>query len=303
MPRRWPALASSGLIGAGCCAVPEGDTLARIANVLGRVLVGQEVTAARGRPGGAQLERVVGATIHDVEARGKHLLISFSDGLTLHTHLGLQGEWHRYRPGERWHMPTSEALAVIETRVQVAVCFKAPTVELIETRALSVHPVLARLGSDVARDSFDPARALQALRDPSRAAAPIGDALLDQRAVAGLGNVYRSELCFLERINPFTPVSEVSDQTLLRILVRGAELTKANSRGGARITTSPGTPGNTYVYGRAGRPCRRCGTQISTSVSKAPWSDTPRRVYWCRSCQPESSRSQSQGTAAHARTR
>ena len=266
--------------------MPEGDTLARIANVLGRVLVGQEVTAARGRPGGAQLERVVGATIENVEARGKHLLISFSDGLTLHTHLGLQGEWHRYRPTERWHVPASEALAVIETPVQVAVCFNAPTVELIETRALSLHPVLARLGSDVARHSFDPAEALRALRDPSRAAAAVGDALLDQRAVAGLGNVYRSELCFLERINPFTPVREVSDETLTRMLVRGAELTRANSRGGARITTSPGTPGNTYVYGRAGRPCRRCGTPITTHVSKAPWSDTPRRVYWCRSCQP-----------------
>ena len=283
--------------------MPEGDTLARIAQVLGSALTGQVVTSARGRPGGAQLERVVGSTINTIEARGKHLLISFSDGLTLHTHLGLQGEWHRYPPGERWHLPASEALAVIETPVQVAVCFKAPTVALIETRALSLHPVLSRLGSDVARDSFDPALSLRALRDPSRAAAPIGEALLDQRAVAGLGNVYRSELCFLERINPFTPVSEVSDETLTSMLVRGAQLTRANSRGGARITTAPGTPGNTYVYGRAGRPCRRCRTQISTAVTKAPWSDTPRRVYWCPSCQPESSRAQSHGTAAHRSTR
>jgi len=273
--------------------VPEGDTLARIANVLGRALVGQEVTAARGRPGGAQLERVAGTTVESVEARGKHLLIGFSNGLTLHTHLGMQGEWHRYRLGERWHMPASEALAVIETAIQVAVCFRAPTVELIETRALAVHPVLRRLGSDVARDSFDPALALRALRDPSRASAPVGDALLDQRAVAGLGNVYRSELCFLGRVNPFTPVSDVSDETLTRMLIRGAELTRANSRGGARITTSPGTPGDTYVYGRAGRPCRRCRTPISTAVKKAPWSDTPRRVYWCPSCQPDPTRAPS----------
>jgi endonuclease VIII len=270
--------------------VPEGDTLARIAQVLGRVLVGQTVTAARGRPGGAQLERVGGSTIENVEARGKHLLIAFSNGLTLHSHLGLNGEWHRYRPGERWHVPASRAVAVIETPVQVAVCFDAPTVELIETRALAIHPVVNRLGSDVARDSFDPGDALRALRDPSRADAAIGDALLDQRAVAGLGNVYRSELCFLERVNPFTPVSEVSDETLMRLLVRGTRLTKANSRGGARITTAPGTPGNTYVYGRSGRACRRCGTPISSATSRAPWSDTPRRVYWCPSCQPASRR-------------
>lgn len=266
--------------------MPEGDTLARIADVLGRILVGQEVTSARGRPGGAQLERVVGSTIETIEARGKHLVISFSNGLTLHSHLGLHGEWHRYRPHERWRVPASRAVAVLETPVQVAVCFDAPTVELIETRALPVHPGLNRLGSDVAKESFDPQRALRALRDPSRAAAAVGDALLDQSAVAGLGNVYRSELCFLERVNPFTHVSEVSDETLTRMLVRGSQLSKANSRGGARITTSPGTPGNTYVYGRAGRPCRRCGTPISSAVSRAPWSDTPRRVYWCPSCQP-----------------
>ena len=228
----------------------------------------------------------MGSTIEALQARGKHLLISFSNGLTLHSHLGLHGEWHRYRPGERWHAPASRAVAVLETPVQVAVCFDAPTVELIETRAVALHPGLAQLGSDVARESFDPQLALGALRDPSRASAAVGDALLDQRAVAGLGNVYRSELCFLERVNPFTPVSQVSDENLTRMLVRGAQLTRANSRGGARITTTPGTPGNTYVYGRAGRPCRSCGSPISSDVSRAPWRDTPRRVYWCPSCQP-----------------
>ena len=227
----------------------------------------------------------MGSTINMIEARGKHLLISFSNGLTLHSHLGLHGEWHRYRPTERWHGAASRVVAVLETPVQVAVCFDAPTVELIETRAVDIHPGLARLGSDVARDSFDPQAALEALRDPARSSATVGDALLDQRAVAGLGNVYRSELCFLERVNPFTPVSQVSDGTLTRMLVRGAQLTRANSRGGARVTTAPGTPGNTYVYGRAGRPCRRCGTPIRTQASRAPWSDTPRRVYWCPSCQ------------------
>lgn len=267
--------------------MPEGDTLLRIAVVLRPVLAGRRITDARGRPGGAQLERVIGANVESVEARGKHLLIGFSNGLTLHTHLGLRGSWHRYRRGEPWRRAASRALAVLETAESVAVCFDAPTVELMDARAVDAHPALRRLGPDVAADDFDVEAALRLLR--SRGDAPIGDALLDQAAVAGLGNVYRSELCFLERINPFSPVSEVSDEALRRMLARGVRLVRANSARGARVTTPAGTPGNTYVYGRAGRPCRRCGTLIRSAVHTRSPGATPRRVYWCPSCQPSSS--------------
>lgn len=266
--------------------MPEGDTLARIATVLGQVLTGDRVSSARGRPGGAQLGRVVGHQVESVEARGKHLLIAFSNGLTLHTHLALHGEWHRYRVGERWRRSPSRAVAVIETAKQVAVCFDAPTVELIETRALPIHRPLTQLGPDVARDDVDLPLAVAALRDPRRSTATIGDALLDQRAVAGLGNVYRSELCFLERVNPFTPVGEVSDELLMRLLERGASLVRANSAGGARVTTTRGTPGRLYVYSRTGRPCHRCGTQVRSAAAASPIYGNPRRVYWCPSCQP-----------------
>src|SRR6186997_179591 len=166
--------------------MPEGDTLARIADVLRPLLVGQPVTAARGRPGGARLDLVVGSTVQNVESRGKHLLIGFSNGMTLHTHLAMTGEWHRYRPGERWRQPADRAVAVIETPQATAVAFNAPTVELIDTRALALHPRLRRLGSDVSKQEFDPNAAVAALRDPSRAEETIGDALLDQRALAGL---------------------------------------------------------------------------------------------------------------------
>jgi endonuclease VIII len=266
--------------------MPEGDTLARIADVLGRALSGQTVTGARGRPGGARLDKVVGATVVNVESRGKHLLVSFSNGMTLHTHLAMTGEWHRYRPTERWHQPADRAVAVIETAQATAVAFNAPTVELIDTRALALHPRLSKLGSDLSKQEFDPAAAVDALRDPSRVDATIGDALLDQRALAGLGNVYRSELCFIERLNPFTPVRDIRDATLHRLVNRGAKLVKQNSQGGARVTTSAGTPTRTYVYGRTGRPCLRCGTQIRSEVVRsASYSATPRRVYWCPSCQ------------------
>ena len=114
----------------------------------------------------------------------------------------------------------------------------------------------------------------------------VGDALLDQQAVAGLGNVYRSELCFLERVNPLEPVESVSDEKLRAMLVRGAELVKRNSAGGRRVTTAPGTPTDTYVYGRTGRPCLRCRTAIVSKVTRAREAANPRRTYWCPACQP-----------------
>jgi endonuclease-8 len=268
--------------------MPEGDTLFRIASVLRPLLVGKRIAAARARPGTAELQRVVGTTVTSVETRGKHLLIGFDDGLTLHTHLGLQGSWHRYRRGERWRRPASRALAVLETDEVTAVCFDAPTVELLETRALAIHPVLRALGPDVATDDFDTDAAIARLRDAARQDLALGDALLDQRALAGLGNVYRSELPFIARVNPFTPVGEVSDAKLRDMVERGAALTRQNSSGGARVTTTAGTPGNTYVYGRAGRPCRRCGTAIASTATRARPGAVPRRVYWCPSCQPAS---------------
>jgi endonuclease VIII len=266
--------------------VPEGDTLARISSVLRPLLVGRAVTGARGRPGGARLERAIGSTIQSVEARGKHLLVSFDNGLTLHTHLGLHGSWHRYRPGQRWRRSPSRAVAVLETDDWVAVAFDAPTVELLETRALDIHPRLRGLGSDTATHDFDVEAALAALRDPARARMAVGDALLDQHAVAGFGNVYRSELCFLERVNPLDPVEAVADDRLRAMLVRGADLVKRNSAGGARVTTAPGTPSNVYVYGRAGRPCFRCRTPIAALVTRAREGANPRRAFWCPSCQP-----------------
>ena len=144
--------------------MPEGDTLARIAVVLARVLAGEQVVAARGRPGGADLARVVGHRVETVESRGKHLLISFSNRLTLHTHLAMNGSWHRYRSGERWQRPASRAVAIIETETATAVCFDAPTVELLDTRALEIHPQLRRLGPDLAKEDVDFDAAIYALK-------------------------------------------------------------------------------------------------------------------------------------------
>ena len=137
------------------------------------------------------------------------------------------------------------------------------------TRAVAIHPQLRNLGSDTAKAGFDIDAALAALRLPQRANAQIGDVLLDQSAVAGLGNVYRSELPFLERISPFAPLASLSDEKLRALLERGERLVKLNSRGGARVTTTSGIPSDTYVYDRTGRPCFRCRTPIKSTVTKA----------------------------------
>ncbi len=273
--------------------MPEGDTLHRTATSLRDVLLGRKVTAARGRPDGVALERVVGSRVDRVEAVGKHLLIGFGSGATLHTHLRMHGSWHRYRPGEAWRRSPARAVAVIEVPGAVAVCFDAPTVELIDTRALALHPTLRALGPDLSTSGADADEVLRRLRVPEREGMPIGDALLDQTAGAGLGNVYRSEVCFIERIDPMTPVSELSDAELRRLVATGARLLQANLDGGARVTmpdalgSQPGAGGprrrgeQLWVYGRAGRACRRCGTPISSRAQ----GEANRTMYWCPSCQ------------------
>lgn len=259
--------------------MPEGDTLARTAAGLRPHLLGRAVTAARTPPGGPQVGRVVGARIDAVEAQGKNLLIRFDNGLTVRTHLRMSGSWHRYRPGERWKRPAARARLVVEVPGAVAVCFDAPVVELFESRAEAIHPTLARLGPDLLDPAFGPeheAEILRRLRDPSRASASISAALLDQRALAGIGNIWRNETLFAERIDPLAPVASLDDATLLRLVRTARRLLRAS------VETTPGR-GPVAVYGRVGRPCRRCGTRIQSAPMPA---ELPRTTFWCPTCQP-----------------
>lgn len=266
--------------------MPEGDTLYRTATVLREVLLGRAVTGARARPGGPDLTRVVGSRVDRVASVGKHLLIGFDDGLSLHTHLGMHGSWHRYRPAERWRRSPARAVCVIETPTTVAVCFDAPVAELLETRALGLHPALARLGPDLIEPEPDVPGALERLREPSRAAETIAEALLDQRAMAGLGNVYRSEVLFLERVDPFSTVGSLAAPDLERLVTAGARLLRANRDGPRRTTTGRDHEGERlWVYRRTGRPCRRCGSPIRSVVLGS----LPRRLWWCPTCQADRS--------------
>jgi endonuclease-8 len=255
--------------------VPEGDTLVRTADGLRPHLLGRRVTAASARVPGPQADRLVGATVTGVEARGKNLLIRFDNGLEVRTHLRMHGSWHRYRPGERWRRPAARARLVIEVPGSVAVCFDAPKVELFEQRTEAVHPALSSLGPDLLRDPVDAAEVLRRLRDPVRADLPIAVALLDQRALAGIGNEVKNEVLWQGRRSPFTAVRDVDDAALLELVRMAREVLHEGAATGRRPR---------HTYRRAGRPCPRCGAIIRVEHQGT---SLPRLTFWCPRCQPD----------------
>ena len=239
------------------------------------VLAGKAVTEFRSPVSAvsvaARRHRVVGSVIEAVEARGKHHLVRFSTGVALHSHMGMTGSWHLYRPGSRWRKPEGTARAVIEAGGVVAVCFAAPTVEIVPARDEAAHPGLSALGPDILAPARDAAAAVAALR----AAPPeeIGAALLDQRVIAGIGNIYKSESLFLAGVDPFARVGALDDAALTRV-VRAAMREMRRSVAGGRAMN--------WVYLRAGKACRRCGTP----VRMARQGPLRRSTYWCPRCQP-----------------
>ncbi|HET7168545.1 MAG TPA: DNA-formamidopyrimidine glycosylase family protein [Candidatus Limnocylindrales bacterium] len=257
--------------------MPEGDTLFRTAAGLRPYLVGRDVIAARAQGPGPvpQVQRVIGQRIVTVDAQGKNLLIRFDGGLELRTHLRMNGSWHRYRPGERWRRPPGRARLVLEVDGSVAVCFDAPVVELFETRAERVHPTLARLGPDLLSPDVDLEEARRRLRDPARRDVSISAALLDQRALAGIGNIWRNETLWAERVSPFATVGSLDDVTLERLVATARRLLVAS----ASIAPGRASPA---VYRRAGRPCPRCGAAIRSAPAGPA---VARTTYWCPACQ------------------
>jgi endonuclease-8 len=255
--------------------VPEGDTLVRTADGLRPYLIGRTVTAASARAPGPRANRLVGAMVTAVEAHGKNLLIRFDNGLEVRTHLRMHGSWHRYRPGEPWRRAPTRARLVIEVPGSVAVCFDAPVVELFERRAEGLHPALGRLGPDLLKDPFDVSEAQRRLRDPSRAALPIAEALLGQRALAGIGNEVKNEVLWQARVSPWTRVGDLADAALSELV----SLARTVLREGAATGRRP-----RHAYRRAGRSCPRCGDTIRVEHQGR---DLPRLTFWCPTCQPD----------------
>jgi endonuclease VIII len=260
--------------------MPEGDTIHRAAASLRRALVGRELTRVE-VPRQPPPHPRVGATIDRVEARGKHLLITTSDGLVVHTHQRMTGSWHLYRPGERWRKSARAARVVLGADGVTAVCFASPVVEILDLAAVRRHPVLRRLGPDLCEpvpDLDESVRRSQQLG----AARPIGEVLLDQRVASGIGNVYRCDVLFLHGLHPTTPTDAIPAEGRRVLFATAAELLRANLETRSRTTVADAADGTLWVYGRAGEPCRRCGT----AVERGHLGEQARVVYWCPSCQP-----------------
>ncbi len=224
-----------------------------------------------------------GRAVVNVTARGKHLLMRVDGDLTLHSHLRMDGSWHLYRPGERWFGgPAWQIRAVLESEEWTAIGYRLPVLELFPSG--EERERLGHLGPDPLSDDWNPEEALRRLSaDPAR---PIGEALLDQRVIAGIGNVYRCELCFLRGIHPDASVGSVRDPAALVALVK--RLFEANRGTGSQITTGDPRRGQAHhVYGRGGEACRRCRTAIKRRAMTMG-EDGERVTYWCPSCQASS---------------
>lgn len=257
--------------------MPEGDTVYRSANNLNAVLAGRVLTRCDIRvPTFAALD-LTGETLDEVLARGKHILMRVGD-YTLHSHLKMEGSWHIYRHGSHWRRPEWQARAILGTDEHVAVGFELGLFDVV--RRTDEDSIVGYLGPDLLGPDWDPVLALANLRrDPERA---IGVALLDQRVLAGLGNVYRAEVCFLRGILPKRPVGEV--ENLEKVVDLAHRLITANRDRTERTTTGNLQRDRTWVYGRTGAACRRCGTRIE----QGELSDNVlqlRQVWWCPSCQ------------------
>jgi endonuclease-8 len=255
--------------------VPEGDAVWLVARQLREALAGRVLTHSDFRVPQLATTSLVGQTVLEVVPRGKHLLTRLDSGLTLHTHLRMDGTWRVYRPGARWAPPAHQIRLVLANDEAVVVGYRMPVVELVRDEST----VVGHLGPDVLADDFDGAEAVRRLlAEPE---AEIGTALMEQRNLAGIGNMYRAEALFLEGVTPWTPVGDVD---LHALVDRARTLMRANL-GRSKLSTTGYTRYDEqhWVFERAGRPCHRCGTRVLRAEQGRP--PQQRLTYWCPSCQ------------------
>ncbi|MGW5662679.1 Fpg/Nei family DNA glycosylase [Streptomyces sp. NPDC003758] len=259
--------------------MPEGDTVHQAAKRLHGALAGKVLTRSDLRVPRYATADLTGRTVLDVTPRGKHLLTRIEGGLTLHSHLMMDGAWKVFAAGQRWSGgPAHQIRAILGTVDRTAVGYRLPVLELLRTA--DEHRAVGHLGPDLLGPDWDPGTALEnLLRDPAR---PLGEALLDQRNLAGIGNVYKSELCFLLRVTPWLPVGELPAEHAAQLPTLAKKLLEANRDRPARNTTGRREQ-NLFVYGRAPRPCLRCGTPVQ--VAEQGDGSRERPTYWCPACQ------------------
>jgi endonuclease VIII len=276
--------------------MPEGDTIFRTARALGRALTARPLTGFRSTY--ALLTRfdddtpLAGQIVEQVESRGKWLLIHFSGGGTLATHMLMSGSWHIYRPGERWQQPRVNMRIVLENSDYVAVGFRVPVAKMLLPQELARATRIPEPAIDVLSEDFDAAQVLRRLlmyKDEE-----IADVLLHQEVLAGVGNVFKSEICFVTATNPFCKVAALSELKAAALIAAAQKLVEANVQedsgdtivtygGRKRRTTHESDPAaSLYVYGRNGEPCRRCGEPIRKRIQ----GPDARVTFWCQLCQP-----------------
>jgi len=276
--------------------MPEGDTIFRTARNIGRALIGKALTGFYSTY--PLLTRfnddtpLTGQTVDRVEARGKWLLMYFSGGGILASHLLMNGRWHIYRHGERWQLPRFHMRIVIENDQYQTVGFRVPVAEMHTARSLERNTRIPRAENDLLSEGFDAGAALERLL--ARPNDAIADALLDQTVLAGVGNVFKSEICFVNGLNPFCPVGWLTRDEATRAIHSAQRLLRANVledsgdlivtyRGQQRRTTHNSDPtASLWVYGRHGEPCRRCSEAIRRRIQ----GDDARVTFWCPRCQP-----------------
>jgi endonuclease VIII len=257
--------------------MPEGNTVWLTARSLHKALAGHPLVVAELRIGDLATTDLTGQRVHEVVARGKHLLIRLDTGGTLHNHLRMDGAWRVYPAGRRSTDPRDHVRVILGTDTATAVGYRVHDIALLPTTAEDT--VVGHLGPDMLGPDWDGAEATRRLAAESDRS--IGEAILDQRNLAGAGNVYKAETCFLRGVSPWTPVGDVPDLRGLVNLV--ARLLQANRERYDHVTTGDARPGRrTWVYDRAGRPCLRCGAAVQVA-----WQGDPARIsYWCANCQP-----------------
>jgi endonuclease-8 len=257
--------------------MPEGDTIHHAAGRIGTVLRGRvpdEILMPHPRHRGSPWpERLRGRMLRSVDAHGKHLFLRFEGDLTMHSHLRMTGHWGVYREGTRWGRSPRRAWLVMRCGGWEVVEFDGPVLELLSESRVRSDPRLASLGQDVLGESFDFERFLARLRSDDHTR-PIGDALLDQRTVAGIGNLWKAEVCFATGIDPWRELGSVSDEQATALVRTARELMREPARKG--FSARP-----RQVYGRAGRPCLRCGTTVR---QRGQW-ESNRTTFWCPGCQ------------------
>ncbi len=248
----------------------EGDTILRAARRLGAAFTGETLAVSAPNPRGraAGVERLDGRRLDRVSSHGKNLLLHCGD-LVLHSHMGMNGSWHVYPRGATWRKPRRAAWVVLAGERQEAVQFGGPTLRLIPAARFSRDPQLARLGPDILAPDLDLDEAVRSLRTDS--ARTLGDALLDQTLIAGIGNIFKSEACFAARLDPWRPLADLGDDDLRAVLAAARSL----------MQEAVATGRHAYAVYRARRPCPNCGGRV---VSRGQ-GDTNRTTYWCPRCQ------------------